>query len=410
MKILDYLFAAIKRAGNFFWILLIIVVCGVIFGVYKNRSKDNLAVQTQTGQVEKGNLTIAVKVSGNVSATNITQLKTQVSGVVTKLYVKDGEAVKSGQKIADIELDDSGRQKYYQALSTYQSAKNNLDSASSTLYSLNSSMYAANVKLINDAVARDLAADDPTYVQQSSDWLAAESKYKNQQESIKQARTNLSSSYLLLKESSPTITAPISGEVSGLSYQAGSVISNSSESTVFANVITASKPTVKVLLTESDISKVKIGNISTITFDALPEISATGKIVSIDKAGTTTSGVNNYPVYIQLDTENKFILPNMAATANIITDLITDTLIVPSSAIKTQNNISTVTLADGRSVEVTTGKSNETQTEIKSGLKEGDSIVVSTITKTSVSTTGQSTSPFGRQSGFGGGSINVIRR
>ncbi len=156
-------------------------------------------------------------------------------------------------------------------------------------------------------------------------------------------------------------------------------------------------------LTEIDVPKVTIGDKTTVTFDALSGKTFAGKVISIDTVGTVTSGVTNYPAVIALDTANTQILPNMSATANIITATKDNVMLIPSSAVQTQNDVSAVrVMKNGKVSEVTVeiGLSSDTQTEIVSGITEGDTVVSSVTQSTGSSTSQTGQSPFGI---FGGG-------
>jgi macrolide-specific efflux system membrane fusion protein len=371
--------------------------------------KKSAAVTYQTAQAEVGTLIISLSASGSVSAANSASVTTSATGVVKNLYVQNGAMVKSGQAIAEIDLDEESKQKYAQASSSYQSAKNSVSSAQSSLYSLQSKLFSANRALINDAVARNLAADDPTYIMENADWLAAESAYKNQQSAISQAQSSLNSAWLSYRQSSPVIYAPISGTISGMWLQIGSVITGSTSSTdvggtKIASVSTSAAPTVALNLTEIDAPKIKTGQKATVTLDAFADKTFVGKVVSVDRVGSVSSGVTTYPTVIALDFGNPDIYPNMSASATIILDSKTDVLLVPSSAVSTQNGTSTVQVMKSGQPEpviVETGLSSDTQTEITSGLQAGDVVVTGTSTTTSPTTSTQN-SPF---SIFGGGRV-----
>jgi multidrug efflux pump subunit AcrA (membrane-fusion protein) len=130
--------------------------------------------------------------------------------------------------------------------------------------------------------------------------------------------------------------------------------------------------------------------------------------MGIDTTGSVTSGVTTYPAVIQLDdTTNTNILPNMTATANIITKVDDNVLLVPSSAVSTVGTASTVKVMKNGQVStasVQIGDTSDSQTVITSGLSEGETIVTSTIS--TATTTTATSSPFSgglRLGGFGGG-------
>ncbi len=374
------------------------VVALVWFGWSKYRSYKSSQPQYQTAQVEKGTLVVAVTASGQVSTVNSLAVNTSASGVVAQVYVHDGLSVGAGAALAQLDLDQTSKQRYLTALASYNSAKANQ-------YTLQNTLFTTNQKLINDAVARNLSVDDPTYIEENASWKAAEASYLNQQNSIAAAA-------LALQQSSPVIYAPVSGVVTGLTLQKGSGLTSTTSSTTtgqkIASIKTNANPAVAVNLTEIDVPKIKVGSKATITFDAIADKTFTGKVISVDTVGSVTSGVVSYPAAIALDTTSGDILPNMSAQVNIIIATKTDVLLVPTTAVKTQNGQNTVQVLQGKqvqSVDVSVGKTSATQTEIVSGLKEGDTVVTGTITTpTSTTRSSQTQSPFGAlRGGFGGG-------
>lgn len=409
--------------------IILVVVAGGIVLYRRSAAKASGSPTYTTAQVTKGTLVVSVTGSGKVASTNNLPVTTQASGVISKMYVKEGDTVKAGQALAKIDLDMLAKQRSQQSYASYLGAKNSLASAQANLYSAQSKEFSANQIFINGAVVRNLDPSDPTYIEQDADWLAAEAAYKNQQAAITQAQISLSQAYSSYQQNSDTIYAPISGKITGWSLQVGNVISDASlnststsnASTKVANVTTDAKPILSVDLTEIDIPKIKTGDLATITIDSLGTQTYVGKVVSVDNVGGTSSNVTSYPVTIQLDDENPAIFANMAVNATIQVESKSDVLIVPNSAVTTANGTSTVQIMKNgqpQTVPVTTGLTSDSETEITSGLNEGDTIVTATIQPTgSKTTTSTGTSPFsalggGANRGFGGagGATTVVRR
>jgi membrane fusion protein, macrolide-specific efflux system len=413
------------------WQKIVLGVAVVVVGWFTYKTffaSKQITPQYQTATAEKGTIIVSVTGSGDVSTANSAAVSTKAAGVVTALYVKDGDMVKTGDKIAEVELDLEGQQTNAQAWSSYQGAQNSLDSAKTNLYSLQSTMFGqwkSHYDLATNSTYQNADGTPNTdnralvdFNISQDDWLAAEAKYKNQQNVVAQAQTALNSAWLTYQQSSPTIYAPISGKVTGLSLQIGSVIAGSSSSsstttssTKIASIQTDAPPTISVSLTEIDVPKIKVGNRATIIFDAFPDATYTGKVVSVDTVGSVSSGVTTYPAVIRLDTASDSILSNMGATATIISQAKDDVLIVPSSSIQKQNDgTSTVRVMKNDKVSqvaVTIGLSSGTETEILSGLSSGDVVVTGTISQTSSSTGGSRTSIFG--GGLGGGGARFGR-
>lgn len=412
-KIIKKFFSARRNVVIF----LVILTIG-IFASWKMLGNRNEQPEYQTARVERGTIVSTVAASGNVLTANLMRVTTEASGVVEKVYVKDGDKVVAGQKLAEIMLGQDGQQKNASAWSSYLSAKNSVDSSNATIYTLQSQMFAANQKFINDAVARNLATNDPTYIQQNADWLAAEAKYKNQTAVIQQSKAALSSNWLSYQATSPIVTAPIAGTINNTGLVEGMILGSqggSSETTAsfqeVAVIANDTNPLLTFSLTEIDVPKIKIGQKATINLDSLPEKTFTGSVTAINKVGTTSNNVTSYPLIIKLDTNSPAILPNMAASASIILETKADVLLAPSIAIQTQNRESFArVLRNGQEeqVPVQVGLSSDTQIEIISGLSQGSEVITGTATGAS-SGQNNGSSPFGAGfrpgGGFGGGAL-----
>lgn len=408
-------------------VIIAIIVVIVWFGYPRIRGTKSQQPQYQTAQVEKGTLIVTVTASGAVSAANSATVNTKASGVVSKIYIENGQKVKTGDKIAEIDLDLEGKQRATSAWGSYQSAKNSLESAKISYYTLQSDLLT-NWKTFMDLAQSSMYQNSdespnttnrqlPQYMATDNDWLSAEAKYKQQENVVAVAQTALNTAWLSYQQSSSTIYAPISGTVTGLSLQIGSVLtaqSNTSGTATaqkIASIQTDASPIISVNLTQIDTPKVKVGNKATLTFDAFPGKTFTGKVVSIDTIGAVSSGVTIYPAVIKLDTEVPEIFSNMTASATIITQMKDNIILAPSSAVQTQNGQATVrVLKNGKMEQVTveTGISSTTQIEIVSGLSEGDNVVTSVISSngTGQQRSTQTQSPFG---GFGGGPMRIGR-
>lgn len=382
-------------------------------------------VQYQTAQAEKGTLITTVTASGTVSTGSNASITSNATGIVQEVYVENGDIVSEGDPIALIKLDKTSQQQQTQAWASYLSAKNNLESAKTNLYTLQAEMFGKWKTFKRLAENSDYQNSDgtPRYEQRAlpefhipeKEWLAAEAKYKNQQAVITQAQVALNSAWLSYSLLSPSITAPMSGIVSNLSVTSGHMISASSQSSVSTNNIQSigtitlkdSTPQVVVNLTEIDVVKAKHGQKATLTFDAFPDKTFTGRVNIINTNGSVTSGVTTYPTTISLDTALDSIYPNMAVNATIITDIKNNVTLVPSGAVQTTDGQSTVRVmrnGQANTVSVEVGDSNDAQTEIISGVSVGDSIVTGQTGGTATNgSTGTATSPFGNtRSGFGG--------
>lgn len=367
----------------------------------------------QTSQAERGTLIKTITASGQITAANNVAMTIQAAGVVKEVYVKNGDSVTQGQKIAELTLDQASQQKAAAAYASYLSAQNNLNSATAKMNSLQSALFKANQTFINDKGIPNPSDSDkanPKYIEENADWLQAEADYTNQQTVIAASQASLNSASLTLSQTSSTITAPVAGTVRGLTITPGAIVMLSSANTnsastsqVLGSIYQTGPIQAQVALSEIDVVNVSEGQKVTLTLDAFPDSTFTGKLISIDTNGVVSSGVTTYPAVISFDSDNSHIYPNMGVSANIITKIKNDVIMVPTQAVQTsQNGQSTVRVLKNNSpvsVPVEIGDSNDIQTEITSGINEGDTVVTSVASQTTTQTQGTA-SPF---SGLGGG-------
>jgi HlyD family secretion protein len=217
------------------------------------------------------------------------------------------------------------------------------------------------------------------------------------------------------------VRAPFDGVIARVSAH---LLDSVSGGTVIATIVTPQQ-FADISLNEVDIVKVKQGQKATMTFDAINGLTVTGVVAEVDSVGTNTQGVVNYNVKIKLDSNNDSVRPGMTVSASIVTDVHTDVLTVPNSAIKTTGGGAQVQVVTGADknlpqtssgvaitqplqiAQVQIGLQNDSETEITSGLNEGDVIVLRTISgstaKTSTSATSFSLPGAGGNRGVGGG-------
>ena len=188
------------------------------------------------------------------------------------------------------------------------------------------------------------------------------------------------------------VRAPIAGVIAKLYVKLGD---QASAASALATLV-ATQQMAQISFNEVDAAKIKIGQKAAVTFDAIDDLKITGKVAEIDTLGTVAQGVVSYNVKIIFDTQDERVKSGMSVSAAIITDTKPDTLMAPNSAIKTQDGAHYVEMFDAplargknnrnapsavppkrRLVQI--GLTNDTDTEITSGLKEGDQIVVRTI-------------------------------
>ena len=413
-------------------IVPILVIGSGWFITSKIISANSSKPQYKTAEVIKSNIVSTISSSGSITSGNNTSIYTSASGDVVSVYAKNGDTVKQGQKIAQINLDQDGQRKQTSAWASYLSAKNNLISAQQNKISLQNSLDSARIALetakdavnrINDFSKSDLQKDtiNTTLTTSQRSYDLAQQKYNTADSNIAIAQAQLSSSWFSYQQSSNIIYAPATGVLTNFALTKGMSVANLSsntsssgntDTTQSVGIITNpnNQVTASVSLTEIDVVKVKSGQKVTLTMDAFPDKTFTGEVLAINTNGQSSSGVTSYPTIIVLDNSLSNMYANMSVSANIIIDSRTDVLTIPSSAIKTSNGVSMVQVMKNNQVsqiEVTIGLSDDTNTEIISGLNEGDTVITSTTSKTTTTKAASTTSVF--SSGFGGAG-GAVRR
>lgn len=225
---------------------------------------------------------------------------------------------------------------------------------------------------------------------------------QSKQLAITQAQNSLASALETLAKY--TVTSPFTGTLASVPVSAGDQVSSA---TTLGTVIT-NQEVATLSLNEVDVSKVKVGDKATLTFDAIDGLSLAGTVAIVNPVGTVSSGVVNYAVTIDLDTQDNRVKSGMTVTAAIQTAVAQDVLTVPSSAVKTSNGSSYVLTVPADTSTATTVTATGTQgislavppnqapvqagitdganTEIISGLSEGSKIVTKTVAATATKT------------------------
>jgi multidrug efflux pump subunit AcrA (membrane-fusion protein) len=182
----------------------------------------------------------------------------------------------------------------------------------------------------------------------------------------------------------------------------GSSSSSSSSSSGFAEIVNTNTLTMTVAFSESDITKVAVGQPATVTLDALAGVELAAHVSQISLVGSTSSSVVSYDATLQLDQNDSQIKPGMSASASVITGQASG-VNLPNSAVTGTGSLATVdVLKNGKPVptQVVVGLRGDSRTQIISGLSAGQQVEV-TITLPSLSST--STTSSGSSGTLGGG-------
>ena len=362
-------------------IAVVVIALILIFGGKKGAAK----VSYNFASVQKTNISTTVTATGTIEPVTSVDVGTQVSGIVSHLYVDYNSVVKAGQVIA--ELDKSN------LISELNSAKANLSSAKANLTSLQSELkyqkenYQRQKSLHEKGLISDDAYDQAykSYVQAQESVAQQRQAVAAQNESVTRAQTNLGYA---------TITSPIDGIVLSKEVEEGQTVASSfSTPTLFTIAKDLTDMRVIADVDEADIGDVKEGLRVEFTVDAFPDDVFTGKVTQVRQEATTESNVVTYEVVISAPNADLKLKPGLTANVTIYTSEKKGVDAVPSKAlrfspnptmlqadesIKDVNATHKVWVKDGnifRALAVQTGITNGTMTEILSGLKEGQKVI-----------------------------------
>ena len=375
------------------WILVAIVVVLAVVAFLLSGNKKKEQVQFNTAEVAPANIVNTVSATGTIEPVTSVTVGTQVSGIVSKLYVDYNSVVKKGQVIA--ELDKSNlTSELNSAKASLEQSKASLASAESSLsyqtanFRRNKALYQKGLISGNDYESARLS-----YQTALASVSSARDQVASAQEQVKKAQTNLSYA---------TITSPIDGIVLSKSVEEGQTVAASfSTPTLFTIAKDLTNMQVVADVDEADIGNVKVGERVTFTVDAYPDNTFSGTVKQVRQEATTTNNVVTYSVVITAPNADLKLKPGLTATVTIYTQENKGVLSVPSKALRftpeketvggmkikdianAKNKVWTI---EGNTVvahRVNIGMTDGSHTQILSGIRRGAKVITGISSATS---------------------------
>ena len=354
------------------WIAIGVVALAVVAYLLLSGGKKEEKVEFETAKVDKGNIQTTITATGTIEPVTSVTVGTQVSGIVSKLYVDYNSVVKKGQIIA--ELDKTN------LISELNTAKANLNSAQSTV-----TYEEANYKRYKTLYDKGLVSADE-YESALLSYRKAKEQVVTSMQSVQKAQTNLGYA---------TITSPIDGVVLSKAVEEGQTVAasfNTPELFTIAQDLTDMR--VIADIDEADIGGVKEGQRVMFTVDAFPDDQFEGSITQVRQQATTESNVVTYEVVISAPNKDLKLKPGLTANVTIFTLEKNDVLAAPAKALRFVPN--EALLSKGQKIEdveapakvwtlegntfkahaVETGTTNGMLTEITSGISAGTEVLV----------------------------------
>lgn len=254
--------------------------------------------------------------------------------------------------------------------------------------------YAGTIKSVSVSENQKLSAGKEVFQLKDTAYTANYEQYLSERKDLEETLLSLTAIYR-----SGALTADYDGTVKAVPDLEESNDSSDDTNTVF-EICPDKTMTVSVSIDETDILSLSVGQKVDVTVTSISEETFEGEIKEIDKTGTSSNGVTTYTASIQLEKADG-MLAGMSASASISITSVENALIIPVDALnKTSSTAYVYTSYDeenetfGGMTEVEYGISNSNYVEIKSGLKEGDTVYYKEKT----------TYNFQMPGGFGGGS------
>jgi multidrug efflux pump subunit AcrA (membrane-fusion protein) len=383
------------------WLAAVVLVAiGVTaYLVTRDSGAGTTTTTYTTEQAAIGTISVTVSGTGNLEIDGTTDVYPAVSGEVATLKVSEGSSVTTGTVLFTLDAA-SAEANAAKALAGYRQSQQQVAQASAQVAKAQSSLA--------DLKAR---SKEPTNTVSAADIAAAQAEVTSAKAGLASAKA--SSAMALIEyedareaEDDLAVASPCSGVVYALNIEAGDSVSTAggaaqsssastgmtqtsttSSSSSGAPVIIAPEQPLAVHLTvnEVDLPSLKTGQRAEITFDAYPDLTATGKVYEIADEGSNSSGVVTFDVWVSLDVADPGLRSGMSAAATIVTDVAKDTLLVSNAAVKSdgEGGYYVRVLDEGsetpRQIVVETGLASATQTQILAGISAGDTVVTQTV-------------------------------
>lgn len=333
--------------------------------------KKEEKITFDTAAVAPANIMNSITATGTIEPVTSVTVGTQVSGIVSKLFVDYNSVVKKGQVIA--ELDKTN------LMSQLNTAKTQLATAQSQL-----NYQTANYKRYKTLFEKGLvAADDFDNAKLS--YTQAKEQVVSAKEEVQRAQTNLGYA---------TITSPIDGVVLSKSVEEGQTVAASfSTPELFTIAQDLTNMQVVADMDEADIGDVKEGERVSFTVDAYPDDTFEGEVKQVRQEATTTNNVVTYEVVISAPNADLKLKPGLTANVTIYTAERKGVLSVPSKALRftpqketvgkmkivdAANAKNKVWTIEGNSIvahKVNIGMTDGTNTQIVGGIAEGTKVI-----------------------------------
>jgi HlyD family secretion protein len=397
-----------QRKGKFRWWLwggigALVVVVGLAIGFVAHGSGTKID-PSRLAKVTRGDIAKSVVATGKIQPITKVELKSKASGIVEKLYVDINQTVHKGQVLAQLDQQEILAQVAAQKaqleaatanVSTYQANiaqdKVNAEAPDLPMYK---STLDRNLEMQKEGVVSQQSLDDAdrNYLAALNKRDTARATIAVDQAKLKQAEAQVSQSRASLDQlneqlSYTTLTSPMDGVILSRDVELGDAVSSilvlGSTATLVMTIGDTQQVYVQGKVDEADIAHVYLGQPARIKVESFRDKVFVGKVTKISPLGVEKDNVTTFEVRVSIDNPAGELKALMTANAEILVEEHKNVLIVPEQALSYDNqknasvNVPDPKAKDGvQKVSVKVGVANGSNTEIVSGLKEGDTVVL----------------------------------
>lgn len=369
-----------KRARLWLWLPIVVVAAGAGYYAWSTYGTSTSATAVITQPVVRADIENAVTAVGTLDSIKSVDAGAQVSGQLKVLHVEIGDKVTQNELIAEIDP---------------ATIQNRIEIDQAELANLQAQLVSKKAQLVlkqaNIERQRNLVAtrsvSQSTLDQAIADLATAEADVNALEAQIRKQQATLDGDQVDLGYTK--IYAPMAGTIAAVPVKEGQTLNASQTAPTIVTIADLSTMTVKAQVSEADVSKLKIGMDAYFTLLGQPGKRYTGKLRQIQPTPDIENNVVLYYALFDVPNSDGDLMISMSAQVFFLQSSAKDVLVVPSSAIRTQRSSGeagngkrtfevNVVDASGKTSmrEVEVGIRNRVNAEIKSGLKEGDLVVV----------------------------------
>ncbi len=381
--------------------VIVLVIAGGVFAATRGGTKID---PSKLAKVEKGDLAKSVVATGKVTPIIKVEVKSKASGIVKNLLVDYGDHVKKGQLLAQLDKIEIEAQ-VAQSKAALEAAEANLKSSQADFerakvdaegpdVPLLKRAYERNVNMAKDGVVSTSSLEDAqkNYEMALNKQNVSKAQVTVLKAKIAQSQAQVAEDEANLKQleeqlSYTDITSPIDGIVLSRDVQMGDAVSSilvlGSTATLVMTLGDTSEVYVKGKVDESDIGKVYLGQRARIKVESFKDKTFDGKVTKISPMGVEKDNVTTFEVRVSIQNPGGELKAEMTANAEVILEEHKNVLQIPEGAILyDKDKKASVEIPDPKGKEgknkvaVNIGISNGAKTEVLSGLKEGDQVVL----------------------------------